>query len=325
VLDVQDGKTLIITDMIIKGELYHWTAEERNYVTWENSSLREYLNGEFYNSFNSGDREKIIQATNANPDNPRYDRDGGNDTDDYIFLLSLDEVVKYFGDSGQLYQEHTGSSSLTHMYMDDEYNENRIAHVIANHNYNYWWLRSLGGTGSAANVGPDGVINVYGFTVGSVNGVRPALWLRTDTVAENQIPEPPVTTTTPPITTTTTPPPATTTTTPPVTTTTPPPPILSTDDNFVAFTEGRTYRIWLVGGTESESRTIYISNLTGTFEYARYNQRRYSQASTEMNFTLNGRTNANMPDNVFTIRMGEDSSMTVNLPTAYFEIEYLNR
>ena len=38
----------------------------------------------------------------TNDDNPWYGTRGGNTTTDKIFLLSLEEVVKFFGDSGDL-------------------------------------------------------------------------------------------------------------------------------------------------------------------------------------------------------------------------------
>jgi hypothetical protein len=49
-----------------------------------------------------------------------------NDTDDYIFLLSLEEVVKYFGDSGQLLN---GNPNYEHG-ISDEYNGARIAYTL---------------------------------------------------------------------------------------------------------------------------------------------------------------------------------------------------
>ena len=51
--------------------------------------MREYLNGEFYNSFDIAERERIIASENENPDNPWYAASGGKPTDDKIFLLSI--------------------------------------------------------------------------------------------------------------------------------------------------------------------------------------------------------------------------------------------
>ena len=59
-------------------------------TTWENCSLRTYLNGDFYNSFSADDKAKIVKTSNTNPNNGSVS--GGNDTEDYIYLLSIAEA-----------------------------------------------------------------------------------------------------------------------------------------------------------------------------------------------------------------------------------------
>ena len=99
VLEVSDGKALLLSEGIIEKRPYHRTYAD---ITWKGSDLREYLNGEYYNSFAPEDRERIAETLVTNADNPWFGTPGGNDTTDRIFLLSLDELVQYFGDSGQL-------------------------------------------------------------------------------------------------------------------------------------------------------------------------------------------------------------------------------
>ena len=60
--------------------------------TWENSSVRAWLNGPYYRTFTEEERELIVKTHNSNPDSSEYGTSGGNDTDDDIFLLSLDEA-----------------------------------------------------------------------------------------------------------------------------------------------------------------------------------------------------------------------------------------
>jgi hypothetical protein len=98
VMDKQDDKLLVLTEKVIDRRAYHSQPCE---VTWEECDLRKYLNGEFFNSFSEGERERIIEVTNENNCNPWYGTSGGNPTVDKVFLLSIDEAVKYFGDSGQ--------------------------------------------------------------------------------------------------------------------------------------------------------------------------------------------------------------------------------
>jgi len=188
VLDVQDGKALLISDKVLEHRVYHNESVD---ITWADSDLRAYLNGEFYNSFSASDRARIVQVTNANPDNPWYGTTGGADTKDHIFLLRLDEVVKYFGDSGQLRDQNHSNNEYWGFH--DQYNENRIAYhvggtftserigeytVEAGEEW-LWWLRSPGNNGIyAANVNVDGNLSVHGIFVNyGTSGVRPALWL----------------------------------------------------------------------------------------------------------------------------------------------------
>jgi len=119
VLDVQDGKALIISEDIIGIKSFYDGFDSTN---WETSNIREYLNGEFYDGLSSALKTVIVETQVSTPDNPWFGTSGGGDTIDRIFLLSLQEVVQYFGDSGSL-ENWDGNS----YYIDDEYNTSRQA------------------------------------------------------------------------------------------------------------------------------------------------------------------------------------------------------
>lgn len=94
VLDVQDNKAFLLSKYVLFASRYH--NYENVPVTWEQCYLRERLNNEFYNSaFTQSEKSGILLTHNTNPDNPTYGTYGGADTDDYVFLLSLDEVNQY--------------------------------------------------------------------------------------------------------------------------------------------------------------------------------------------------------------------------------------
>jgi hypothetical protein len=171
-----------------------WDEYIARYSTiWAESDLRAYLNGEFMSRFSESDRARIAETLNENKDNQWWGAEGGADTSDRIFLLSLEEVVRYFGDSGQLGNRPSENT----WYIDDKYNEARVAYAATDLTYTYaygggttytyeagtaswWWrLRSPGFDGyGAAGVRDDGNINVGGGYVSDGNGgVRPALWL----------------------------------------------------------------------------------------------------------------------------------------------------
>ncbi|MCL2694167.1 MAG: DUF6273 domain-containing protein [Oscillospiraceae bacterium] len=194
VLEVKDGKALLLSDKVLEERSYHNTDTD---ITWETSDIRAYLNDEFFNSFSATEKARIAQVTNTNPDNPWFGTAGGEDTDDHVFLLSLDEVVLYFGDADELAKpegerEEWWGFSGAHA-------DKRIVRCIVSscwcHSETYghqWWLRSPGGGSSdAAGVDDGGSVDVDGYIVNSYLGVRPALWVNLDGTDPPEPPEPP--------------------------------------------------------------------------------------------------------------------------------------
>ncbi|MDR3084727.1 MAG: DUF6273 domain-containing protein, partial [Christensenellaceae bacterium] len=90
VLGIKNEAALIITEEIIEQRAYH---DAYNEITWAGCELRKYLNGEFYDRFSAADRSRILRVTNQNPGNPWYGTQGGEDTLDSVFVLSLEEAV----------------------------------------------------------------------------------------------------------------------------------------------------------------------------------------------------------------------------------------
>jgi len=184
VLDIQGGRALVISDIIVDSwRPYH---NKNIDITWADCDLREYLNGEFYDSFNQKDKAKIVQVTNKTPNNPWYGTSGGADTQDHIFLLSLEEVVKYFGDSGQL-ANRVGNKDTIEDQFDIvrqaicDYEPCYRSEGKSSGDYGcYWWLRSPGNrVGDVVLVMRDGSIYVNGggASLDYLGGIRPALWL----------------------------------------------------------------------------------------------------------------------------------------------------
>ena len=182
-LEVQNDKALVLSDKIIEKKTYNQKQED---VTWETCTLRSYLNGTFYNMFSPQDRERIVETRIRTNDNPWYDIQGGSATKDRIFLLSIEEAVQYFGDSGGLQSREGWYWENDYVLKDgkgqwinDQYNKKRIA-KNASGTALWWWLRSPGFfTFNAAFVDADGCLSVYGYNAANNNsgGVRPALWL----------------------------------------------------------------------------------------------------------------------------------------------------
>jgi glyoxylase-like metal-dependent hydrolase (beta-lactamase superfamily II) len=193
VLEVKNGNALVLSDKILLKMKYdeapYQAAGYYANITWEKCDVREYLNGEFYDStFSAGEKKQIISTGLKHNDNPWWPKtgEGGNDTTDKVFLLSLDEVLQYFGDSGEVERHDSNQKSLG--LISDQFNKGRIAETQEGEAA-WWWLRTSGGNvvGAGAcflevlavSVQTNGGLSIKGDHVTNVNGgVRPALWLK---------------------------------------------------------------------------------------------------------------------------------------------------
>jgi len=190
VLEVEKEKMLVISQYLFGPSLINEVSSD---YTWETSTMREYLNNEYYSvTFSDEEKACILETTLPNADSQRFGTFGGNETTDRVFLLSIDEVVRYFGDSGQL--ANGGSSDER---IDDQYNNKRRAsYSEANNMYDKqtglegaWWLRSPGeSSDSSATVSRGGYIDLEGIyssrtsegggaVFSNPGGIRPAMWL----------------------------------------------------------------------------------------------------------------------------------------------------
>ena len=161
VLDKQNNRTLILSDKVIEIRPYHEGATWMRGITWDKSDLRAYLNGEFYDNFTPHDRAYIAETVITTGKNPRLGTRGGKATNDRIFLLSIQEALKYLG--GRDHQ------TINKTILDQ-------AGIVSAP----WWLRSTGATGrQAAVVDEGGFVQDNGFLISVYDkiGVRPALWL----------------------------------------------------------------------------------------------------------------------------------------------------
>ena len=146
ILDVVEDKALLICNDILCKKEYNESYID---VTWQTCSLRSWLNNDFYNSsFNAHEQNRIIPSRVIPDKNKDYSTNQGTVTYDKIFLLSIDEVKKYF------------------KYFDDRKCRN------------FYWLRTIGSKQYfAAYVDSSGDIDSNGRGVYNNFGVRPALWI----------------------------------------------------------------------------------------------------------------------------------------------------
>ena len=172
VLETRDGKALLLSRYALDEKVYR-NGEEAN--TWEDCSLRKWLNGEFLDAAFTGDEQARILLTkveNGAGQSIENRQTEGNDTKDRIFLLSFLEAERYFsGDEARMCVP-TEFTIANGAFPDGSYqSEGRDTW--------WWWLRSpqivKNSDRFVGMVGPDGAIWNGGYN--GHNGVRPALWL----------------------------------------------------------------------------------------------------------------------------------------------------
>lgn len=92
VLQAENKEAFLLSDVILDKQAYNTDFE---YITWEESSLRAWLNEKFINrAFSDEEKGKINITEIVNQDNPKYGSEDGRNTSDKIFLLSLSEVSR---------------------------------------------------------------------------------------------------------------------------------------------------------------------------------------------------------------------------------------
>lgn len=126
-LDKTEKSALLMAIQVEKREEFSEVPyhEEDEAVTWETSSLRKWLNGEFLETgFDEQERSRILLTDVKNEDNGVYHTKGGEDTRDYVYLPSISEAEKYsslFKFSLNWLLRTPGNSQDCVAYMTDEH------------------------------------------------------------------------------------------------------------------------------------------------------------------------------------------------------------
>ena len=165
VLEKREDRCLLISRYVLDYLKYHGMQEP---VTWETCGLRAWLNNEFLEfAFLPEELSGILVTEVDNSVGNRiFHTDGGNNTEDSVFLLSREEVETYFPQEGE------------RRCLPTEACKN---YAVAG--YSHWWLRTPGIEQDQAEY----VHYSGGFIDGDVDlkyiAIRPVMW-----VALNNIP-----------------------------------------------------------------------------------------------------------------------------------------
>ena len=179
VLSVNGNDAFLMADQILDGRRYHdWDVE----TTWENCSLRVWLNNEFLNDAFTGEEQDAIMITDiVNEDNPENRAEGGNNTFDKVYILSFREAVNVaYG-----FDENYGSRSLSRCVACTDYTKSHYSFPMRIDNpqgIGDWWLRTPAYKNKTAiDVCIYGnMVDLDGCFVEWYCGVRPVMHLNLD-------------------------------------------------------------------------------------------------------------------------------------------------
>ena len=149
--------------------------EEYDSITWQTSSLRNWLNNDFLNkAFTEEESNQIPTVQVADDKNPRSYVNPGVATTDKIFLLSIKEAEQFFTTDEARRCAPTAYAKAQGAYASFQHQTSSGENTCS------WPLRSPGETRHyAANVSSSGSINYSGDRVNTyIGGVRPALWIK---------------------------------------------------------------------------------------------------------------------------------------------------
>ncbi len=162
----KDGeKRLLISKKVLDLKEYSYGYSD---VTWETSPLREWLNDEFITTAFSDEEQGHIAYTSVKTsDHSVFHTEGGGDTTDRVFLLSIEEIQEYFSSAEERQCPYT-----TYVY-----SLGRVS-LLPVEGCCPWWLRSPGSEQNLTVwVNAVGAPDIFGTLGVNRMGVRPALWV----------------------------------------------------------------------------------------------------------------------------------------------------
>lgn len=190
-LAVEGNKALLTTRNCIRLDVFHDT-DGGDGVAWADCNIRAWLNGEFYDGFTQDEQAFILDTVLASNENMGYndfpeDNVDWYETTDKVFLLSADEMNRYFTDEeariailslseNALAETYDRYLSL-YNYVDEDGTIKSDMYALSGQPVSYW-LRSNGRGRMVQTISADGSFDDYGSNQdGDFKGVRPAMWV----------------------------------------------------------------------------------------------------------------------------------------------------
>ncbi len=186
VLKVEDDSLLLMADRILDSVPYN---DEYRDCTWEDSYIRGWLNGPgdsfINNAFTEEERQALILSDVSNADNHYFGTKCGNNTKDYVFLLSEEEVFSSYKAELYGFRPDDAVGDVGRRLSPTDYAAAGGAWVSASGDTagtGFWFLRTNGYTSdNVVYVGEKGFLYNRGIPVTcSDAGVVPVIRVRKD-------------------------------------------------------------------------------------------------------------------------------------------------
>lgn len=187
VLDAEEG--LVMCDSAIDAQAYsnylvysedkyYGDSAKTYYATdWSHSSIRNWLNDDFYNTaFSSSDKTKIKDSA-LKTKSTYDDQYNSGDTTDKLFLLSINAMTnKEYG-----FNENDNAIDSARQLKPTDYSKCQGCYTDTDRNgdtNSYWWLRSPYNSYYVGQIDHLGGVYDYMSTVHRVYGIVPAMILK---------------------------------------------------------------------------------------------------------------------------------------------------
>lgn len=170
VVKKEEDRALLVSRDVIESLPYKKSKDEPKSTSWSDSTVRKWLNDDFYDDAFSKKEKKRILTTDVSNSAPYKYATPGVDTQDKIFLLSKKEVDEYMTEKDWIKARETA-------YLHEK---NGNQGFLSNDPQKYsWWTRDVClDTTKAVYVKTNGSIKDEGADTNSENlGVRPAMWI----------------------------------------------------------------------------------------------------------------------------------------------------
>ena len=174
ILDREGDNALLLSKYSLDAKPYN---EDEKEITWEQSTIRQWLNSTFVDAAFSSEEQAAVLETEV--DNSReegyysaYAEKDENNTKDRVFLLSCKEAFEdYFNDNKERICEPT------------PYVMQKVSGEGSDPETDFWWwLRSINKRGPAGSVNNGGGLSALDIS-SDFGCVRPALWINLDSDA----------------------------------------------------------------------------------------------------------------------------------------------